>query len=239
MDPYLILGAKRSDDEKAIRRRFRQKSLELHPDKGGSAAAFQEVHEAFQLLGDPARRRRFDSKEYDGRQSHGRSRECGDRNEYEWEDEPISEDLDSCAYYLLLFAVYAIAAYSSLLLLGGKTTWTTRLQLCCVLNLVAGAAPAYAWVTTRRAGVTAGERASSLSSAWAQLLLAQVLGAGSGMLTFGVLTAIGHTLSVLINAVGSRTFPMRGGGEVICVFLFCVQKYDEKGEDWSTSHSSV
>ena len=29
------------------------------------------------------------------------------------------------------------------------------------------------------------------------------------------------------------------GGEVICVFLFCVQKYDEKGEDWSTSHSSV
>lgn len=68
-DPYAVLGVPRDASEEDIRRVFRKLAKELHPDlrPGDKAAAerFKRVSAAYDLLGDPAKRRRFDRGEID------------------------------------------------------------------------------------------------------------------------------------------------------------------------------
>ena len=59
-DLYAILGVPRDADVSAIRRAFRRKVRSAHPDGGGSAAAFGELKAAYEILSDPASRRRYD-----------------------------------------------------------------------------------------------------------------------------------------------------------------------------------
>lgn len=58
---YNILGAERTADEAALKKCFHKAALVYHPDKGGSDAEFQLVNEAWQVLGDSAKRATYDN----------------------------------------------------------------------------------------------------------------------------------------------------------------------------------
>src|SRR5215467_14887834 len=63
-DYYKILGVPKDADDKAIKTAYRRLARKHHPDvsKGKeSAAKFQEVAEAYEVLSDPEKRRRYDT----------------------------------------------------------------------------------------------------------------------------------------------------------------------------------
>lgn len=76
-DLYLILNVKRASTHDEIRGAYRKLAKEFHPDRNpGNAAAeekFKRVSAAFDILGDPDKRRRYDGGEIDasGRETGG------------------------------------------------------------------------------------------------------------------------------------------------------------------------
>ena len=68
-DPYKMLGVSRQASEADIRQAFRKLAKELHPDMRpgdkASAERFKKVSGAYEILGDPEKRRRFDRGEID------------------------------------------------------------------------------------------------------------------------------------------------------------------------------
>ena len=67
-DPYLVLGVPRSATDDQIRRRYRQLVKELHPDVNPSKQAeerFKKVTVAFDIIGDPVKRKSYDRGEID------------------------------------------------------------------------------------------------------------------------------------------------------------------------------
>ncbi len=62
-DYYRILGVDRDADQKAIAAAFRRLARQYHPDVNRTREAeekFKEINEAYQVLGDPQRRARYD-----------------------------------------------------------------------------------------------------------------------------------------------------------------------------------
>ena len=59
-DYYEILGIAKSASQDEIKKAFRKKAHELHPDKGGDEVAFKQVNEAYQVLGDAKKRATYD-----------------------------------------------------------------------------------------------------------------------------------------------------------------------------------
>ena len=62
-DYYDILGVGRGVGEEDIRRAFRKKAMEFHPDRNKSPDAeekFKEINEAYQVLSDSGKRSRYD-----------------------------------------------------------------------------------------------------------------------------------------------------------------------------------
>jgi DnaJ-class molecular chaperone len=58
---YVILGVGRDASFDEIKSAFRRRALELHPDRSGlESGPFQELQEAYGVLGDPERRRHYD-----------------------------------------------------------------------------------------------------------------------------------------------------------------------------------
>lgn len=68
-DPYEVLGIGRSASQDEIKKAYRKLAKELHPDLNpGNAAVeqrFKEVSQAYGILGDADKRRRFDAGEID------------------------------------------------------------------------------------------------------------------------------------------------------------------------------
>lgn len=61
MNPYQELGVEKDADEGAIKRAFRRRARETHPDKGGAKEEFQRVNAAYQVVSDPKRRAQYDA----------------------------------------------------------------------------------------------------------------------------------------------------------------------------------
>ncbi len=59
-DYYEVLGVSKSASADELKKAFRKKAIEFHPDKGGDEAKFKEVNEAYEVLGNPDKRKRYD-----------------------------------------------------------------------------------------------------------------------------------------------------------------------------------
>jgi DnaJ-class molecular chaperone len=58
---YQILGLEKSASADDIKRAFRRLASQHHPDKGGDTVKFQEIQEAYGVLGDAAKRAEYDN----------------------------------------------------------------------------------------------------------------------------------------------------------------------------------
>lgn len=57
---YEALGAEKRDDQETIKRKYRRRARETHPDAGGDPEEFKAVARAFEILGDEQRRLEYD-----------------------------------------------------------------------------------------------------------------------------------------------------------------------------------
>jgi len=63
-DYYNILGLQDGADDEAIRQAYKRLAMKHHPDRGGDAAHFQEIQEAYSTLSDPARRAQWQQQRH-------------------------------------------------------------------------------------------------------------------------------------------------------------------------------
>jgi molecular chaperone DnaJ len=59
-DYYEVLGVKKDASTDEIKKAFRRAAVEHHPDRGGDEAKFKELNEAYEVLKDTEKRKRYD-----------------------------------------------------------------------------------------------------------------------------------------------------------------------------------
>lgn len=59
---YEILGVTENSTQEEIKKAYRQKSKEYHPDKGGDENIFKKINEAYSILGDENKKREYDNR---------------------------------------------------------------------------------------------------------------------------------------------------------------------------------
>ena len=61
MNYYDVLGVDKSASQEDIKKNYRKMSLKHHPDrKGGNSETFKKINEAYEVLGDPQKKRNYD-----------------------------------------------------------------------------------------------------------------------------------------------------------------------------------
>jgi len=75
---YEILGVKETATQEEIKKAYRKKAVEHHPDKGGSEEVFKKIASAYDILGDENKR-----KDYDNRKNNPFSNMSGGFNPFE------------------------------------------------------------------------------------------------------------------------------------------------------------
>ena len=59
-DYYETLGISKDASADEVKKAFRRAAIEHHPDRGGDETKFKEINEAYEVLGDPEKRKRYD-----------------------------------------------------------------------------------------------------------------------------------------------------------------------------------
>ena len=59
-DYYEVLGVSKGASADEIKKAFRRSAVEHHPDRGGDEAKFKELNEAYEVLKDDSKRKRYD-----------------------------------------------------------------------------------------------------------------------------------------------------------------------------------
>lgn len=59
-DYYEVLGVSKSASADEIKKAFRRLAVQHHPDRGGDETKFKEINEAYEVLKDDAKRKRYD-----------------------------------------------------------------------------------------------------------------------------------------------------------------------------------
>jgi molecular chaperone DnaJ len=59
-DYYEVLGIGQNASPDEIKKAFRKKAIEYHPDRGGDETKFKEANEAYEILSNPEKRKRYD-----------------------------------------------------------------------------------------------------------------------------------------------------------------------------------
>src|ERR1700761_4200719 len=74
-DYYEVLGVPRTASEDDIKKAFRKLARQYHPDvakeKKGAEEKFKEINEAYEVLGDPQNRSKYDNLGPDGGEAAG------------------------------------------------------------------------------------------------------------------------------------------------------------------------
>ncbi|HEY4328912.1 MAG TPA: DnaJ domain-containing protein [Phycisphaerae bacterium] len=60
-DHYLTLGVPSAATSEQIRAAFKKCAFESHPDRGGTHAQMTAINQAWEILGDPEKRRQYDA----------------------------------------------------------------------------------------------------------------------------------------------------------------------------------
>ena len=59
---YNVLGVSETATQEEIKKAFRQKSKEHHPDRGGNEEEFKKINEAYSAIGDEQKRAEYDNQ---------------------------------------------------------------------------------------------------------------------------------------------------------------------------------
>ena len=65
-DYYPILGVDKTASDAEIKSSYRKLARKHHPDRGGDTSLFQEIQEAYSVLGNPKKRKQYDSSQQFG-----------------------------------------------------------------------------------------------------------------------------------------------------------------------------
>ena len=60
MDYYKTLGVNRNASQSDIKRAFKKQAMKHHPDKGGDPKQFQQLNEAYEVLGNEQKKSQYD-----------------------------------------------------------------------------------------------------------------------------------------------------------------------------------
>ena len=60
MDYYKVLGIEKAASNNEIKNAFKKKAMQYHPDKGGDETMFKKMSDAYEILKNPEKRKRYD-----------------------------------------------------------------------------------------------------------------------------------------------------------------------------------